>query len=46
MSIRTIIFAISDYYGVDTATAKDMYYSRTTEDEYDQCIEIYLEKED
>lgn len=45
MSIRTIIFAISEYYGITTAEAKDKYYNRVAEDEYDQCIEWYLDKE-
>lgn len=43
MSIRTIIFAISEYYGISTAEAKEMYDNRATEDEYDQCIEWYLD---
>ena len=46
MSIRTIIFAISEYYGISTLEAKDRYYNRVKEDEYDQCVEWYLDKED
>ena len=44
MTTRTIIFAISEYYGISTAEASEKYYNRVSEDEYDHCIEWYLEK--
>lgn len=46
MTTGNIIEAIARYYEISFVEAKIMYNSRTTDDEYDQCVEWWLDQID
>lgn len=46
MTERTMIIAISEYYGISTMEAATRYRNRTEPDEYDHVYEWYVDRID
>ena len=46
MTTYDIISAIAQYYGISFVEAEIRYNSRSCEDEYDQCVEWWLDQID